>query len=445
VNLLDSSVSVQGPYSGSTPTGTNTGTTLPLSLDYALTLGLHYNLGVLSQTNTLEQAEGLRRVARSTLMPHLDTVVTENVDQINLKTLGVNVPGIRAVVGPFNYFDARAGRLSQTIFDFVRLENLRSAGETVSAAKQSARDARDLIVLAVGGAYLQLTANSARIAAAQAQVDSSQAVYQQAAARLQAGVAARIDVTRTQVQWQTDRQRLRSLLGDRDSQMLALSRVIGLPLGQTFSIADNFPYAPITDLTLPQALLQADQQRADLAAAQAAVRAAEATLHAAHAERLPTLNLSADYGAAGLRPTASAHGTFTVSGNLTIPLYEGGRIRGDIEQAQASVHQRQAELADLRGQVDRDVRQAFIDLGVAADQIAVAASNVDLAHDTLRQARDRFTSGVADTVEVVQAEQAVVQADNDYISAVFEHNLAKVSLARALGSAERGIRQFLLK
>jgi outer membrane protein TolC len=186
----------------------------------------------------------------------------------------------------------------------------------------------------------------------------------------------------------------------------------------------------------------ADQQRADLAAAQASVRAAEATLHAAHAERLPTLNLSADYGAAGLRPTASSHGTFAVSGNLTIPLYEGGRIR-DIEQAQATVHQRQAELADLRGQVDRDVRQAFIDLGVAADQIAVAASNVDLAHDTLRQARDRFTSGVADTV--VQAEQVVVQADNDYISAVFEHNLAKVSLARALGAADRGIRQFLLK
>ncbi len=130
---------------------------------------------------------------------------------------------------------------------------------------------------------------------------------------------------------------------------------------------------------------------------------------------------------------------------MTIPLYEGGRIRGDIEQAQASVHQRQAELADLSGQVDRDVRQAFIDLGVARDQIAVAASNVDLAHDTPLQARDRFASGVADTVEVVQAEQVVVQADNDYISAVFEHNLAKVSLARALGEAERGIRQFLLK
>jgi outer membrane protein TolC len=165
---------------------------------------------------------------------------------------------------------------------------LRSASETVTAAKQSARDARDLIVLAVGGAYLQLTASNARITAAEAQVNSSQVVYRQAVARFEAGVAARIDVTRTQVQWQTDRQRLRSLLGDRDSQMLALARVIGLPLGKVFSIADNFPYAPLADLTLPQALEQADRQRADLCDAQASVRAAEAALHAAHAERLPT-------------------------------------------------------------------------------------------------------------------------------------------------------------
>jgi hypothetical protein len=111
VNLLNSSVNVQGAYSGSTPTGTNTGTTLPLSLDYALT----YNLGAVSQSNALQQAEGQRRVARSTLMPHLDSVITDSVQQSNLRTLGVNVPGFPAVVGPFNSFDA------QTILDFVRL------------------------------------------------------------------------------------------------------------------------------------------------------------------------------------------------------------------------------------------------------------------------------------------------------------------------------------
>ncbi|MGA3186569.1 MAG: TolC family protein [Bryobacteraceae bacterium] len=443
--MLNSSVNVQGPYAGSVATGANSGAVLPLRLDYALTLALRYNLGAVSQTNAMLQAEGARRVARSTLMPNIDSSVSENVQQINLRTLGVEIASFPAVVGPFNYFDARAARLNQSVLDFVRLGNLRSANENVAAAKHAARDARDLIVLAVGGAYLQLIASNARIAAAMAQVDSSQAVYGQAAARLHAGVAARIDVTRTQVQLQTDQQRLRSLLGDRDREMLALSRVIGLPLGQRFSITDDFPYAPLSGLTLEQALEQANRDRADLQSAEASLRASNASLKAAHAERLPNVNLYADYGAAGLRPTDEAHGTFTVTGTVTIPLYTGGRIRGEIEQALAAQRQRQAELDDLRGQVDRDVRQAFIDLGVAADQVSVAQSNVELAHDTLRQARDRFGSGVADTVEVVQAQQSVVQADNDYISAVFEHNLAKVSLARALGKAEEGIAKLLVR
>jgi len=445
VNLLNSSVDVQGQYSGSIAAATGTGTILPLGLDYALTLALRNNLGAISETNAMLQAEGARRAARSTLLPNVDSALSENVQQINLRTLGVSISSIPSVVGPFNYFDARAGRLNQSVLDFVRLGNLRSANENVAAAKHAARDARDLIVLAVGGAYLQLIASNARIAAAMAQVESSRAVNKQASDRLTAGVAARIDVTRTRVQLQTDQQRLRSLQGDRDRQMLALSRVIGLPLGQAFSIADDFRYAPLSNLTLEQALEQANRDRADLQSAAASVRAADAAVKAAHAERLPNLALYADYGAAGLRPTTDAHGTFTVTGTLTIPLYQGGRIRGEVEQALASQHQRQAELDDLRGQVDRDVRQAFIDMNVASDQVSVAESNVELAHDTLRQAVDRFGAGVADTVEVVQAQQIVTQAENDYISAVFEHNLAKVSLARAMGGAEQGIRRFLAR
>jgi outer membrane protein TolC len=444
VNLINSTTNVQGQYSGSVATGSNTGTVLPLRLDYALQLALRNNLGAVSQSNAVTQAQGAARVARSTLLPNIDTSVSEHEQQLNLRTLGVSLPSIPSVVGPFNYFDARAARLNQTLLDFVRLGNLRSAREQVAAAKHAGRDARDLIVLAVGGSYLQLIASNARIAAASAQVDSSKAIFAQATSRLNAGLAARIDVTRTQVQLQTDQQRLRSLVGDRDRQMLALSRVIGLPLGQSFSVADEFPYTPLTGLTLEQALEQANRDRADLQSAEANVRAAGAALKAAHAERLPNVTLYADYGAAGLRPT-DAHGTFTITGTVTIPLYTGGRIRGEEEQALAVQHQREAERDDLRGQVEHDVRQAFIDLNVAADQVSVAQSNVELAHDTLQQARDRFGAGVADTVEVVQAQQTVIQAENDYIGAVFEHNLAKVSLARALGQAEQGIGRFLVR
>jgi outer membrane protein TolC len=196
---------------------------------------------------------------------------------------------------------------------------------------------------------------------------------------------------------------------------------------------------------ISDALTNANHQRADLQSAEASVRAAQSAVKAARSERLPSLMLNADWGVAGLRPTASAHSVYSVYGTLNIPLYQGGRVRGDVQQANAALQQREAELEDLRSQVDQDVCQSFINLNAAADQVGVAQSNVTLSHDTLSQARDRFSAGIADTVELVQAEQSVVQADNDYISAVFEHNLAKVSLARAMGNTEQTLPQLLKK
>ena len=149
--------------------------------------------------------------------------------------------------------------------------------------------------------------------------------------------------------------------------------------------------------------------------------------------------MSADFGAAGVTPTNHSDGVYTVSGTLTIPLYQGGRIHADEEIAEAALRQRMAERADVRGQVDQDVRQAFIDLTTAADQVGVAESNRGLSQEALSQSTDRFVAGVADTVELVQAEQAVVQAEDDYITAVFDHNLGKVSLARAMGNAEQSL------
>ncbi len=199
VNLINSSVNVQGTYMGSVPTGLNTGTVLPLTLEHALALGLRYNLSQISQLQTVRQAQAVQAIARSALLPHLDSVVTETLDQLNLRTAGVLTPAFPEVV-QFNFFDARAGRLQQTVLDFVQLGNLRSAGENVKASEAGARDARDQIVLSVAGTYLQLIATNARISSAQAQVESSRAVNKQAADRLRIGLAARIDASRTRVQ-----------------------------------------------------------------------------------------------------------------------------------------------------------------------------------------------------------------------------------------------------
>lgn len=448
VNLINSTVNVQGPYQGSVPTGVATGP-IPLTLDSAIQRGLQYNLGTVGAAQSIRSAEGERYVALSSLLPTVLGSLRENVQQTDLVALGLrfNFPpipgfgGIPKIVGPFNYFDLRA-TLNQTVGDLTKLRNLRASRETVKAAQLSAKDARDLVVLAVGGVYLQAGAASARILAARAQVATAQAVYQQAYDRNQAGTSPRIDATRARVELQTEQQRLRSLETDYDKQRLTLARIIGLPLGQGFSLADEMSYAPLEGLTHEQALDRAMKNRADLQAAQAQVRAAELAVKAAQAERYPTLGVSTDYGVIGLNP-AQSHGTFTFVGSLNFPIYQGTRVKGDILQADAALTQRKSELEDLRGRVDYEVRNAFLDLESAADQVSLAKSNVDLAAEALTQARDRFAAGVADTVEVTQAQESVATANNDYISAVYAHNLAKVALSRAIGEAEQNIRQFL--
>jgi len=447
VNTIDSTVSLTSPYNGSVPDTSNINLALPLTLDNALKLGLRNNLGQISRNNSVLDARGQRLIARSALLPNVSSSIGETVSKIDLaaqglKSSALGIPGLPNTLGPFNFFDARAVRVNQSLFDLVRLGNLRSATQNLNAVRAAAMDARDLIVFAVVGSYLQVTTAQARVAAARSQVESSRSVYQQASDRLKAGLNARIDVTRSQVQYQTDVQRLRAVQADVEKQKLNLSRVIGLPYGTDFTITEDFPYTALGDLSVEEALKRANATRADLKSARAAVQAADSALNAAHAEYLPTLSMAGDFGAEGLNP-AQGHITYTVAGTLSVPIFQGGRVQGDVEQARAILSQRKAELQDTLGVIDHDVRVAFIDLNAAADQVIVAESNVSLSKDILLQARDRFIAGIADTVEVVQAQQTLAQAADDFINAVFEHNLAKVALARAMGQAELTVQSFL--
>jgi outer membrane protein TolC len=444
VNLINGSVNIQGPYQGSVPSGEATGASIGLSLQEALRRALNYNLGVVNVTEGVRQARAQRLTFLSQLLPQINGSLRETVQQTDLVALGLRpsiFPGVPSIIGPYNYFDFRA-TLTQTVADLTRLHNLRASTENARAAEFAARDTRDLVVLAVTGSYLQVISAASRVRAAEAAVRTSEATFQQATDQLRNGLNARIDVSRSEVQLQTDKQRLRALRADFDKQKLILARTIGLPLGQLFSLSDDFPFAPLTDLTQEDALSRAAGGRADIMAAQAAMRAGEAALKAARSEYLPTVSLEADYGVIGTNPSQS-HGTFGFTGSVNMPIWQGHKIKADIEQAQSVLSQRTAEYADLRGQVDFEVRQAFIDLAAAADQVTLAQRNVGLAADTLRQSQDRFKAGVADTVEVVQTQQTVEQANNDLISATYEHNLAKAALARALGQAEKTIPQYL--
>ncbi|MGA3072244.1 MAG: TolC family protein [Bryobacteraceae bacterium] len=446
VNTLNTSVQVQGPYAGSVAANAKPFNG-KLSLRDAVARGLEYNLGTEGLTQAMRQARGQARVARSSLLPNLNGYLREAVETENLAALGlrihVPIPGFSfpTIVGPFNYYDLRA-TLTQTVADLTALNNYRSAQELVKANEAALRDARDLVVLAAGGAYLQVMAAEARVRSAQAQIDTAQALFKQTQERRAVGLNPQIDVNRSQVQLQTQQQRLMSLENDVAKQKINLARLVGLPVNDGYEITDDIPYSPAPDLTVEQALKQALENRADLQSAEAQVRAAERTRSAARWEHLPSLALSADYGAIGINP-AQSHGTFTVVGTLRIPIWQGGRTEGEAQEADAALGQRRAELEDVRGRIEADVRNAFLDLKTAASQLEVARNNQQVAGDTLGLTRQRFEAGIADAVEVTQAQESVVSADLDYITSVFAHNLSKVALARAIGRAEERLGQFL--
>ncbi len=436
----------QGSFQGSVPTGVASPTPVALTLQGAIDRGLRSNLGLLLSGQMSEIARGERVRSLSELLPQVTGQISENAEQVDLPSRGIDfhLPGgfsTPVVVGPFHYTDARA-YASFSVFDYNLRKSYRAAQEDERAAQLSFKDARDLVVQAVANAYLLVIAGSSRARAIRAQVETDQAIYDRTADQHRAGTAAAIDVLRAHVELQQEQQQLIAQENQVTKDKLALGRVIGLPSGQQFTIADREPYAPPPAMTPDQALRMAYQERADFQSAKASVRAAEDSVSAARAERYPNVGVTADYGDIGTTPTNS-NGTFTFQAFARFNIFDGGRISGDIIQARAALKQRQDELADLGGQIDYQVRAALLDIQSAADQIDVAKSNLDLANQTLAQAQDRFASGVTDTIEVVQAQGSVAVANDDLIGALYAHNLAKVELARALGSTEQRIQNFM--
>jgi outer membrane protein TolC len=434
----------QSPFSGSVPAKLVPGV-LPLSLQEAIDRGLKQNLGLLLSGENVRAARGERWKFLSELLPNVTTSTYVADSQIDLAEFGFTfkAPGfqIPSVVGPFSYFDSRAS-LTQSVFDWQAINRTRAAAQGVKSAQSTYKDARDLVILAVGYSYLQAIADQARVATAGAQVQTAEALYNQAADRVKAGTSPAIDALRAQVELKTQQQLLIQAKNDFAIEKLTLARVIGLAPGQEFELADQSPYQPFAALTVDEALKRAYESRSDFQAALADARAAEYTRKAAVAGYLPSLSFSADYGLASTYPGLSTHGVFDVRGTLAIPIFQGGRVHGDVLEADARLEQSRQRLENLHAQIDADVRAALLNLQSAEERVAVAQSDIDLAEQTLVQARDRFTAGVTDTVEVVQAQEAVTRAHESYIASLYSDNYAKISLARALGLAEEGVKEY---
>lgn len=430
------------PFSSSVPAKLVPGV-MPLSLQDAIDRGLKQNLGLLLSSAEVRSARGQRWEQLSALLPHVVAAPYVAQSEINLAELGfTSVPGIHvpASAGPFSYFDARVG-VTQSLFDWKSINATRAAGQGLKSAEYSKRDARDLVVLAVGYCYLLAVADEARIETAAAQVQTAEALHDQANDQLNAGTSPAIDELRAKVELQTRQQQLIQAKNDFAIQKLTVARVIGLAAEQEFELTDKSPYQPFVGITPEDALSRAYAARSDYQAAMTDVHAAEYLRKAAVAGYLPSLSIDADYGTGGAHPSTATR-VSDVRGTLTIPLFQGGSVHGEILQADAKLEQSRERLDNLRAQIDSDVRAALLNLESSAERVKVARSNVELAEETLVQSRDRFSAGVTDTVEVVQSQETVASAHEQLISSLYSYNFARISLARALGVAEEGVKEY---
>lgn len=432
----------QNPYLGGVPTGELSATPLRLSLKDAVARGLKQNLGGFLASDSVTDARGQKWQALSELLPNVITDTGFGVRQIDLKAqFGLNIPGVPKVIGPFGYFDSRA-YLNQTIFDWGSIEGNRSSRAQLKSAEYGYKNARELVVTVIVSNYLLLIADQSEVESARSQRDTAKVLFQQTSDQHTAGLAAAVDVLRSQVELQSREQKLIVAQNNLEKQKLVLARAIGLPLGQKFEITTQVDYQDLSVPPLDDAIQTAYKSRPDFQSQMNQVHAAELTRQASLAERYPSIESIADYGITGVNP-ASTHGTVDAAVTLRVPIFQGGRVHGDVLRADASLQRAKQVLEDLRALIDQEVRDAYLDLEAAAQEVSVEKSTVALASETLKQSRDRFSSGVTDNIEVVQAQDALATANDAYIASLYSYNLAKISLARAIGVAESRFAEYL--
>jgi outer membrane protein TolC len=436
----------QNPFIGSTPAGKAIDAVISLSLSEAIDRGLRYNLGLIESTHSSADVRAQRLRALSQLLPDISLDARQVVANQSFKEFGLRLPsiagfpGLPATSGIYGFQDTRLS-IKQSVYNAKLRNRYQAEKQAEQASTLATSDARDVVVYAVGAAYLQVVAASARVETAKAQLASARELDQQTADRVEAQLSPEIDSLRAQVQRHSAEQQVTNASNELEKAKLNLARITGLPLNQRFTATDASAYQPVVTLTEQTAIARAHEFRADLHSAAASVREAEYRVRSEKAQRQPAFSIRADYGGAGVN-LGTFSPVYTVAGEVSVPLFTGGRISADIDQAQANLSRRQAEYEDLDGRVMYDVRVAWLDLQASDSSVKVAETNRALADRGLMQSEDRYLNGVTNYLEVLRAQEAVTAAAENYIRSLYSFNVAKIALARAMGAAESRIQDF---
>jgi len=410
-----------------------------LSLEQAITLALDNNLATLLAKERETEARGFQKEALSGLLPNISATAYQASVTENLAALGFTpgrFPGFTSTfIGPFKNFDARA-RLQQTIFSLSALRNYQAGRAGVSAARFEEAIAREQVATATALQYLETMRADRSVSAAQANLTLGQTLLKLAQDQRDAGIATGVDVTRAETRLAQEQVRLSRAQTDSETARLQLQRIVGLPMGSSFTLTDPLRFSVDTLPAIETAVATAEDARGEVRAAQAQVTVNKLETGAARAEQLPSLEFLGDYGVSGITPVTSALPTRRYAIQLNVPIFNGGLTRGRIQVASSREQQTKLQLASVRGQVEEDVRLAYAGLRTTAETVRAADLAVTLAERELEMARDRFRAGVGDNIELVTAQTTLANARLDQVTALAVYNGARLNLAAALGRAQ---------
>src|ERR1700676_788949 len=424
-------MSKQNPLPGDAPSGV-----LRLTLDQAVSLALKQNPTAQIAVLTAAQCVQDKKTARAELLPHADLNVNDSVERINLQAfLGKKIPGFPQHGGPFQVFSAGPG-FSAPVFDLTLFRRYQEARETANASKSDSLSTREQVILLVVSQYIGTLRAVANVQASQSRVELAQALYDQAADVQKEGVGTGIDTLRANVELQNEKQRLLEAQADRDTSLFGLSRLLNLDPRQSIELGDSLSFFDTPQPDAVASIESARSERQEWKALQERLKAAGLEKKASQDSRLPTLNFTGNWTYEGSSSTTGIP-TYTYQAGVSVPIFTGGRIHAEIVKADLEIRSLLQQEDDLRNQIALDVKTALINLDSARNQVAVANLGVQLSKEEVDQARDRFKAGVANNIEVIQAQDSLARANDNQIAALYRFNQARADYARSIGQMER--------
>ena len=421
----------QNALPGTAPTGV-----MRLTLDHAVSLALKQNPTEQIAIVTAAESVQDKNVARADLLPQASLSVTDTAERVNVEAFfGKKFPGIPQHAGPFQIFSA-GPTFSAPVFDLTLFRRYQAARETANASKADSLSTREQVILLVVSQYIGTLRAVANVQASQSRVELAQALYDQAADVQKEGVGTGIDTLRANVELQNEKQRLLEAEADRETSLFGLSRLLNLDPRQAIELGDSLSFFDTPQPEVVASIDSALAERQEWKSLQQQLKAAGLQKKASSESRLPKVDFTGNWAYLGGSSTTGIP-TYNYEAAVSVPLFTGGRIHAEIVRADLEIQKLQQQEDDLRNQIALDVKTALINLDSARNQVAVANLGVQLSKEEVDQARDRFKAGVANNIEVIQAQDSLARANDNQIAALYRFNQARADYARSIGQMEK--------